>query len=307
MREFSNDELAQLLITKVSELKNAKNEVEELNCKLTKNNEKLVKVQCQLLEQNEQLEKSVKEKTEELLKSSKLATIGELAARIAHDLRNPLSVLKNSTELLKIEMKTKMTPGIETNIDRLDRAIFRMSHQVEDVLDYIKPTKLNIAEHSLLHILQDSLERVYLPKNVTLKIPKRDCTVPCDSEKIEILFVNLISNAIQAIGRKKGTITVRFSKGEDHTIIRISDDGPGIPQDKIDKIFDPLFTTRQIGTGLGLPSCKNVVDRHGGQITVTSKEGQGAMFTISFANKPEFDLIGQEFEDDKELTEINNS
>ncbi len=307
MREFSNEELAQLLIAKVSELKKSKDDIEKLNCKITQNNEKLEKVQCQLLEHNEQLEKLVKEKTEELLKSSKLAAIGELSARIAHDLRNPLSVLKNSTELLKIEMKSKMTPHIEETIDRLDRAIFRMSHQVEDVLDFVKPTKLNIAEHSLLHILQESLERIDVTKKVTLKIPKRDCVVPCDSEKIEILFVNLISNAVQAIGRKKGTVTIRFSKDEDHTIIRISDDGPGIPQDKIDKIFDPLFTTRQIGTGLGLPSCKNVIDRHGGQITVTSKEGQGTTFTISLANKPEFDLIGQEFEDDKELTEINNS
>jgi len=307
MREFSNDELAKLLVTKVSELKKAKNDVEELNCKLTQNNEKLEKVQCQLLEHNEQLEKLVKEKTEELLKSSKLAAIGELAARIAHDLRNPLSVLKNSTELLKIEMKSKMTPHIEETINRLDRAIFRMSHQVEDVLDFVKPTKLNIAEHSLLHILQESLERIDGTKKVTLKIPKRDCTVPCDSEKIEILFVNLISNAVQAIGHKKGTITIRFSKDEDDTIIRISDDGPGIPPDKIDKIFDPLFTTRQIGTGLGLPSCKNIIDRHGGQITVTSKEGLGTTFTILLANKPEFDLIGQEFEDYKESTEINNS
>jgi len=307
MREFSNEELAKLLITKVSELKKSKADVEELNCDLTRNNEKLEKVQCQLLEHNEQLEKLVKEKTEELLKSSRLAAIGELSARIAHDLRNPLSVLKNSAELLKIALKSKMSPDIEENINRLDRAIFRMSHQVEDVLDYVKPTKLNIAEHSLLHVLQDSLERIDVPKNVTLKIPKRDCTVPCDSEKIEILFVNLISNAVQAIDEKKGTVIIRFSKGEAQTIIRISDDGPGIPQDKIDKIFDPLFTTRQIGTGLGLPSCKNVVERHGGQISVTSKKGQGTTFTILLANKPEFDLVGQEFDDDKESTEINNA
>ena len=107
--------------------------------------------------------------------------------------------------------------------------------------------------------------------------------------------------------RKKGTITVRFSKGESHTIIRISDDGSGIPQDKIDKIFDPLFTTRQIGTGLGLPSCKNVVERHGGQITVTSKKGLGTTFTILLANKPEFELVGQEFDDSKESTKIYHS
>jgi len=307
MREFSNEELAQLLVTKVSELKKSKNEVEELNCKLTKNNEKLEEAQCQLLEHNEQLEKLVKEKTEELLKSSRLAAIGELSARIAHDLRNPLSVLKNSVELLKIEMKSKMTSNIEANIDRLDRAIFRMSHQVEDVLDYVKPTKLNISEHSLLHVLQDSLERIDVPKNVTLKIPKKDCTLACDDEKIEIMFVNLISNAVQAIEKKKGIVAIRFSKDKSQTIIRISDNGPGIPQDKIDRIFDPLFTTRQIGTGLGLPSCKNVVERHGGQITVTSNKGKGTMFTISLANKPEFDIIGQEFEDDKESFGIYQS
>jgi signal transduction histidine kinase len=295
MKEFSNEELSQLLINKVSELKKSKVEIEELSCKLEEKNVHLVKVQSQLLEHNEKLEELVKEKTEQLLKASKLATIGELSARIAHDLRNPLNVLKNSMEILKMELEPEATPRINENFERLDRAVFRIAHQVEDVLDYIKPTKLKISEHSLLHVLQEALERVIIPKNITLKITKKDCIVECDNEKIEILFVNLISNAVQAFERKKGMITVRFQKDEDYTIIRISDDGPGIPSDKINKIFDPLFTTRQVGTGLGLPSCKNIVQRHGGEISVSSKEGEGTTFTITLANKPEFDLVGHEF------------
>ena len=307
MREFSNEELAQLLVNKVSELKKAKCEVEELNCKLKDNNEKLEETQCKLLEHNERLEDLVKEKTEELLKSSKLATIGELSARIAHDLRNPLNVLKNSVELLKIDLEPNMNSHTEETIQRLDRAIFRISHQVEDVLDYLKPAKLNLSKHSLLHILQDSLERIDTPDNISLKIPKKDCTTFCDDEKIEILFVNLISNAIQAIDGKKGAITICFQNDEEYTIIKIADNGPGIPQEKIEKIFDPLFSTRQIGTGLGLPSCKNIVQRHGGEINVSSAVGQGTTFTITISAKPEFDFLEKEFEANKTTRKLYNS
>lgn len=300
MREFSNEELSQLLVNKVKELKKAKQETEMLNDRLQDNMAHLEELQAQLQQQNEELEDKVKEKTEELLHSQKLAAIGELAARIAHDLRNPLSVLKNTTEVLRINLEPTANEKTLKSVDRMERAISRMSHQVEDVLDYLRPSSIDVANHSLLLALQDSIDRIDIPENITIKLPMNDFSIPIDIEKIENVFVNLISNAIQTIGFAPGEIWVSFSQQGDFVLIKVKDNGPGIPPELMGKIFDPLFTTRQIGTGLGLPSCKNIIERHRGQITVLSKPNQGATFTIKLPVKTEFESI-QEFDSENSL------
>ena len=296
MKEFSNEELSQLLVNKVKELKKSKTESEELNDRLQDTVAHLEELQAQLEQQNEELEYKVKEKTEQVLKSERLATIGELSARIAHDLRNPLSILKNTVEVMRIELEPTAKESTVKNFARLERAISRISYQVEDVLDYLRPANLCVAEHSLLHILQDSIDRIDIPDNITIKIPKNDHSILCDNEKIETIFVNLVSNSIQTIGDNEGIITIDFTKSDTSTIIKVSDNGPGIPENLIGKIFDPLFTTRQIGTGLGLPSCKNIAERHGGNMSVSSKENQGATFTITIPIKSEFESVGKEIE-----------
>ncbi len=109
-----------------------------------------------------------------------------------------------------------------------------------------------------------------IPSNVTINFPKDDIVFLCDPQKIEIMLTNIILNAIQAIGDNKGTINIRTKKHQDSIQIKIEDSGPGIPSDIVNKIFDPLFTTKQEGTGLGLASCKNIVEQHKGDITVTN-------------------------------------
>lgn len=219
----------------------------------------------------------------EELRIKRLSVIGELTARIAHDLRNPLSVIKNSAEILKITYQDKTNDEQKTQWDRLERGIYRITHQVDDVLDYIKTPPLKIEENSLSVIIQDTIERIQIPDEVSIHPPTNDVIIPCDAEKLEVVFVNLIMNAIQALDHKAGDVTITIDekhKGGQYVLIQVIDNGPGIPNDLIEKIFDPLFTTRQVGTGLGLPSCKNIIERHNGTMNVTSDTNFGTTFSI---------------------------
>ena len=103
--------------------------------------------------------------------------------------------------------------------------------------------------------------------------------IRCDKIKMESVFANLLLNATQAMNGN-GTITITIEENDSHTKIRIKDSGSGIPDKLISKIFDPLFTTRQIGTGLGLPSCKTIIEQHGGNISLETTIGVGTIFEI---------------------------
>jgi len=313
MREFSNEELSKLLVTKVGQLKQEKAQTQELNERLEQHLAELEETTCKLEETQEELKKErdnlkrqVKLKTEQLLKTEKLTAIGELSARIAHDMRNPLSVIKNTAEIIKSSHKN-MDSNAKELWNRQDRAIYRISHQVDDVLDYIKDNPIKKKPAKISVILQDTLERIEIPDKIKINLPKTDATIPCDSEKLEVVFVNLIMNAIQAIGNKKGEVYINIAdEPSDIILLSIKDSGHGIPKKLISKIFDPLFTTRQIGTGLGLPSCKNIIEKHGGTIDVVSPKGKGATFLVRLSKKTEWEEISK-IGDKEKLTDYITS
>lgn len=217
-------------------------------------------------------------RTHETAKTAQLKVIGELAARISHDLRNPLSIIKNSLELIKLKNPAEYEK-LEDDFAKINKATIRMVHLVDNVLDFVKPKPLHLESSSVLRIIQSAIGRITVPSEVAINTAADDRETVCDYEKLEIVLVNLISNAIQAMGGK-GRIEIRaFSRGYE-SIIEIEDSGPGIPDNLLPRIFDPLFTTRQIGTGLGLPSCKTIVEQHGGKIDVETKLGIGTTFRI---------------------------
>jgi len=229
------------------------------------------------------------------LRTKRLSVIGELTARIAHDMRNPLSIIKNSAEIIKMERKDWGERSLG-NWARLERGIYRIAHQVDDVLEYIKSPKIKKQKKKFSKICQYALERVTIPNNIKINLSKNDGNIFCDPNRMEGVLVNLIMNAVQAIDSKNGEITISFLenyKEGKYSLIKISDDGPGIPPELMGKIFDPLFTTRQIGTGLGLPSCKNIIENHSGKITVESDVGQGTTFSIKLPTKTEWDQISK--------------
>jgi len=211
-------------------------------------------------------------------KMKRLSAIGELSARIAHDLRNPLGVIKNSIEIMKIR-NPSMDEKSKNDLSRLDRAVTRMTHQIDEVLDYVTPKPLNLSDNSLTNIINLSLERMIRPDTVKINLPENDLVIRCDAEKLEIVFANLITNAIQAMN-DKGEINIRIIDDQNEALIEVEDTGPGMTAEIMAKIFDPLFTTKQTGTGLGLVSCKSVIEHHGGIIHVKSEIGKGTTFTI---------------------------
>jgi signal transduction histidine kinase len=292
MKEFTNEELIQLLVNKVKELKTEKKITDDLNTRLQNNMIVLEETQEKLATQRDLLQAEVAHKTEELLKVERLSAIGQLSARVAHDLRNPLNVIQNTSKILKIRLEEKLDEKSREQWERLDRAIYRMSHQLEDVMDYVRVSHLQKKNYSLSHIIQDVMERVEMPANITIHPPTNDCVIFCDPEKLEIAFVNLVVNAVQAIEDKNGDITIKISddpQDKDFVIISVSDTGIGISEEIINKIFDPLFTTKQIGTGLGLSSCKNIIEQHRGTISVSSVAGKGTTFLIRIPRKSDWE------------------
>ena len=218
----------------------------------------------------------------DIVASERLSSIGNLASRLAHDLRNPLSVIKNSMEILKLRLNDNMDEKIDHQIAMIGRAISRMNHQIEDVLDFVNISDLKVQSSSIITIIESSLLGADIPKSVHIHLPKNSATVLCDPYRLEVVFSNLLKNASQAMDGK-GEIFVRIIDQKDDVLIEIEDSGSGILPENINRIFEPLFTTKQTGTGLGLASCKSIVESHGGKISVRINP---TIFTVHIPKEP---------------------
>lgn len=205
----------------------------------------------------------------ELFKAERLSAIGEMSARIAHDMRNPLSIIKNSIELVKLKYSEHISSDVYTLFTSIDNASSRLVFQLDDVLNFVRSSPLDCSQHSLGKILDSSIHEIVIPDQIIINKPNNDVQLFCDEEKIKAVFTNLIMNSIQAMD-SYGTITVQFFESSDDVKFTIQDEGSGIPKNLIDKIFEPLFTTKSRGTGLGLPAVKMIIQQHQGTITVSS-------------------------------------
>ena len=209
-----------------------------------------------------------KELSRKLLEKERLSAIGELSARIAHDIRNPLSVIKNSLGNLKL---LKNEPEkINNTIDRCDRAVDRIAHQIDGVMGFLKDSPLEMNQLSLLKIIESAIMGIQVNEKVKIILPTKDIFVYCDKIKLESLFYNLIINAIQKF-KSNGIITIKsFEESKNKIVITVSDDGDSIPKNYLKSIFEPLITTKQHVTGLGLASCKKIVEQHNGTISASN-------------------------------------
>ena len=206
-------------------------------------------------------------KTEKSIKDEKLVILGELSSDLSHDLRNPMSIIKNAVDVISIRYKDKLNPEIVEHFARITRSVTRMNMLISDVLNFARTQSLMIEKNSLLEIIHKSLEGIQIPNNIKMIIPKNDISLKCDGPKLEVVFYNLLTNAIQSIGEKiNGEILIRFNQKEDEIQIDVQNSGPPISDESMPRIFEPLFTTKEHGTGLGLPSCKNIIVQHNGTI-----------------------------------------
>ncbi|MBU4252952.1 MAG: PAS domain S-box protein [Candidatus Omnitrophica bacterium] len=220
---------------------------------------------------------------DDLVRSEKLAYTGRIAASIAHEIRNPLTNVSMSVQQLKKGNKIKQE-GFK-HVDIVERNIERINYLITELLNCARPAKLNLKPYDIHKVLKDVLEsnkakidlqKIKVTKNFSSKLP----VLKIDREQIERAFLNLITNAIEAMPRG-GNLTIITELNGNFFRVKIHDTGKGIPEKDIIKIFDPFFSTKPQGVGLGLSICYGIIVSHGGTIEVESKSRIDSTFTVS--------------------------
>ncbi|MEM3024323.1 MAG: ATP-binding protein [Candidatus Nitrosotenuis sp.] len=213
----------------------------------------------------------------ELFKAERLSAIGEMAARLAHDIRNPLAIIKNTVEIVKLKHSTNTSTELMNLFAAIDNASSRIVFQIDEVLNFVRSSPLNCDLYSLYEIMESAINKIIIPDQIRIHKPTQDIYVFCDMEKIAAVFTNLIMNAIQAM-ENCGDIVIRFDETNDVITFSVQDSGPGIPSNLMEKIFEPLFTTKSRGTGLGLPAVKTIIQQHQGTINLRNNP---TVFSVS--------------------------
>ena len=219
----------------------------------------------------------------DLIKKEKMSAVGELTARISHDLRNPLSIITLTIESLELRINKKMDPKLEEQLPILRDAVARVNHQISQVMGFVKTIPLDIELVSIAKILDDSIKNIHLPKNIIVTLPENDFSLMADSIQLSVAFSNILSNSVDAIGEGEGSIIIRTINGKNNLVLEFEDSGDGISEEHMQKIFDPLFTTKHHGTGLGLSSVRAIIECHGGTISVKSPP---TVFTVALPQNP---------------------
>ena len=221
---------------------------------------------------------------EELVKSQRLAAIGETSAMVGHDLRNPLQGIAGIVYLAKRDLESRKAVdrrAAAAQLDTIQEEITYMDKIVSDLQDYSQPLAPKLTETNLPNLIRQTLSTIKIPKaiKVTVEIEKPAETAMIDPTLMRRTLTNLTINAIQAMP-KRGKLTIRARSKRDSTIMTVEDTGAGIARKNLAKLFSPFFTTKAKGQGLGLAVCKRLVEAQGGTITVKSKPRKGTAFTI---------------------------
>ena len=240
--------------------------------------------EAQLRAAHEELQAAV----DRLAVQERLAAIGQLAGTVSHELRNPLGVISSSLAVIKKMMADKNL-GVDRLFERIDRSVERCAKIVGEILDYTRPRDLDREHVSIDSWLNSLLDEYHHVDGVTIQRDLRSgAEAVADAHRLHQVMTNLLDNACHALADPQWKpavpgdrrITVRSESAGPHIRITVQDNGPGIAPDVLPKVFEPLFTTKSFGTGLGLPTVRNIVEQHGGTIEVESVAGQGATFTI---------------------------
>lgn len=233
-----------------------------------------------LLEETKVLREALRQKDLEIKRQERLAMLGETAAAIAHEVRNPLGAIKLFISLLRQDVADK--PESIKLVDQVDTSIAALDHVVSNILQFSKERKLTVTPVNVHSIIQEQL--LSFPRSesnqATFALELTAAPYLLGNEaSLRQVFYNLFHNALQATSYQ-GHITIRTSERADsNLVITITDSGPGIPEDIQDKIFEPFVTSKNEGTGLGLAIVKQIVEQHGGMIDAANT-GSGAMFQI---------------------------
>ena len=232
----------------------------------------------------------LKRMQEKILKSEKFAVIGQLASCVAHELRNPLGVIKNSIYFLNMLELGKDNPDIKEYMDIISAEIENSNKIISNLLEFsrLKQPVLNLED--INSIVKNTLAKVSMAAGikVVMELGENFPQIQVDAQQMQQGFYNLATNAVQAM-EKEGTLTVssrkRMNAAAEEIEIIFQDTGCGISKENLPKIFEPLFSTKAKGTGLGLSVVMSLVESYGGQLEVESEIGKGSIFTVSIPVK----------------------
>ncbi len=220
----------------------------------------------------------------QLLMAEKLSMTGKIARTIGHEIRNPLTNLTLAIEQLKDEIEENEEAGVYVQIAQ--RNVKRISKLITDLLQSSKPKELKPTKQSLNNLIADALslvqdrlklQQIELREEYSDQVPK----LFLDTDQFKIALLNLFINAIEAMKAGQGLLSIETSYENNVTTLTITDNGQGIPEENIDRLFEPYFTAKQEGTGLGLTTVQNIIQSHEGSIEVESEVGKGTRFIIS--------------------------
>lgn len=225
----------------------------------------------------------------QLARQERLATLGQLAGTVSHELRNPLGAIRNSLYLLRENLGAEPAAGTTRLMDRIERNVVRCNSIVSDLLDFAKNGEADRRPVDIDSWLGATLDEHVLPANITLRRDLRASgEVLLDQNRFRQVMVNLLDNAAQAMldprwqttSPAENVVEVRSASAGPFFEISVSDTGPGIAAEALGTIFEPLYTTKNFGIGLGLPTVRRIVGQHAGTIEVVSEIGRGASFVI---------------------------
>jgi signal transduction histidine kinase len=244
--------------------------------------ERIQESQSQLEEKVAQRTRALERAQDELVRREKLAVLGLLASGLSHELRNPLGVMTNAVYYLD-GVLADAPPAVKRYLRILEEQIARSGKIVGDLIDFVgvePPQRLAVTTKVLV---EQQLERLVVPEHIEVErhLPPELPAAYVDPSQLGQVVLNLLTNALQAMGDTAGVLTVRAAVHDrNHVRLEVGDTGPGIPPDALDRIFEPLFTTKAQGIGLGLAVCRTLAAANDATISVASPEGRGATFTV---------------------------
>jgi PAS domain S-box-containing protein len=223
----------------------------------------------------------LKKAQEALLKKERLAAIGQLSGSVAHDIRNPLGSIKNSIYFLNLISNDSTDDQIKKHLNIMEKEILRANDIITDLLNFSRENKPIMVEGQINNVILDSLKGFNIPEKITVETELDSALpmLPFDALQIERVFYNLVTNALQAMAAG-GLLKISSCKSDGNIEVQIQDSGTGISPEALESIFNPLFTTKSKGVGLGLSIVKTFVEKHNGTVEVYSEAGKGTTFTV---------------------------
>ena len=221
------------------------------------------------------------------MRAEKLAATGRLVRTLAHEVRNPINNINLACEHLRT---TDASEENELYFDIIYRNSNRINELIKELLNSSKPTEMQLKDSILQSVIDEIIiaarDRINL-KNIVLQVdyPSEIINVYCDFEKMVIALLNILINAVEAVEENTGRIFIRIKKDREHAIIEISDNGSGIDEENIPRLFEPYYTSKRNGIGLGLASTLNIIQAHNGSIEVTSEINKSTNFTVTLPVK----------------------